>query len=413
MQATGRYDRETGGPAGARRAGGVSRTGDPPSEPAVAATVHEQYVPRAMLRIWSARGTCPVRIGIDAPILRDRDSDGDGETGDYGADGSGLDERLYYLTDAHMNVTAVTNTTGAVVERYHYDPYGHVTILDGTTDSQTEWAPDADQVSDVANEVLYCGYRRDPETGLYHVRHRTYHPHLARWLQRDPIGYVDGMSLYEYCGGAPVGLLDPSGNAVCVALEIMFGQSHVAPKPWFGPLGNPTGSLARPWAPTLTRPIPIPSSIPAPPIAIPMDGDIGLSHSGKKNPDGSPKEKGQQGEEMERRIRDSRRGKGPKEDGHDGKKSSQDWDQDLENLRRFHNERGGDNPLVFPANTDPVTGDAGGPVLEKLKPPASVELLGRGGLLSGDAYQVFPTGAYVDGGDGGGSGTVVLIKPMQ
>ena len=197
MQATGRYDRAAGGLAGVRRAGGVSRTGHPLSEPAVAATVHEQYV-------WSARY-------IDAPILRDRDSDADGETGDLGRTGSGLDERLYYVTDAHRNVTAVTTTAGAVVERYHYDPYGRVTILDGTTDSQTEWATDADQTSDVANEILYCGYRRDSETALYHVRHRTYHPRLGRWLQRDPIGYVDGMSLYEYCGSGPVVGTDPDG----------------------------------------------------------------------------------------------------------------------------------------------------------------------------------------------------------
>jgi len=180
-----------------RKEDGVSRSG---SEPAVSMTVHEQYV-------WSARY-------IDAPILRDRDSDGDDETGDFGVEDSGLDERLYYLTDAHMCVTALVNTSGAAVERYHYDPYGGVTILDGTTDSQTDWAEDADQASDVANEVLWCGYRRDTETGLDHVRHRTYHPALGRWLQRDPLGYVDGMGLYEYAGSSPIGLLDPTGTHI-------------------------------------------------------------------------------------------------------------------------------------------------------------------------------------------------------
>jgi len=163
-----------------RKAGNVSRSGTPPPEPAVASTIHEQYV-------WSARY-------IDAPVLRDRDVDAGG---DLGKNGSGLDERLYYLTDVNMNVTALVNTSGAVVERYAYDPYGRVTILDGTTDSQTEWAEDDDQASDVDNAILYCGYWRDAETHLYHVRRRTYHPLLGRWLQRDPLGYVDGMSLYE------------------------------------------------------------------------------------------------------------------------------------------------------------------------------------------------------------------------
>ncbi len=52
-----------------------------------------------------------------------------------------------------------------------------------------------------ANEIIYCGYRFDPETELYYVRARTYNPTLGRWLQRDPIGYAGGVNLYEYVGG--------------------------------------------------------------------------------------------------------------------------------------------------------------------------------------------------------------------
>ena len=36
----------------------------------------------------------------------------------------------YYLQDANFNVTAVTDDTGSVVERYSYSPYGEVTVLD-------------------------------------------------------------------------------------------------------------------------------------------------------------------------------------------------------------------------------------------------------------------------------------------
>jgi len=31
------------------------------------------------------------------------------------------------------------------------------------------------------------------------------------WLQRDPLGYVDGANLYEYCGSMPLISLDPPG----------------------------------------------------------------------------------------------------------------------------------------------------------------------------------------------------------
>jgi len=156
--------------------------------------------------VWSRRY-------IDAPVLRDRDADSDSETGDLGVTDSGLEERLYYTTDANMNVTALLDTAGDAVERYLYDPYGNVTVLDA------DFSADADGKSDYANAILYCGYRFDTETGLYHVRWRVYHPTLGRWLQRDPAGYEDGTHLYAYVYNAPISLLDPSGLAVTIRGE--------------------------------------------------------------------------------------------------------------------------------------------------------------------------------------------------
>ncbi len=50
----------------------------------------------------------------------------------------------------------------------------------------------------VANRIGYAGYQKDINLDICHVRNRVYDPHLGRWTQRDPLGYVDGMSLYEY-----------------------------------------------------------------------------------------------------------------------------------------------------------------------------------------------------------------------
>jgi len=128
------------------------------------------------------------------------------------------DQRLYYLNDANMNVTALVNTSGTVVERYVYDPYGKVTVLDGTTGGQTDWAADSDGVSDVDNRTLYAGYHFDSETGLFHIRWRYYHPTLGRWLTRDPLNrdipggdYHNGMNLYEYIGTNPIRKWDTTG----------------------------------------------------------------------------------------------------------------------------------------------------------------------------------------------------------
>ena len=115
-------------------------------------------------------------------------------------------ETLYYSNDANMNVTAlVSASSGSVVERYVYSPYGSVTIYDDDWSDTVAWA------NSKKNEILFCGYRWDPESGNYHVRHRNYHPTVGRFLNRDPIGYAGAASLYQYVVSSPLTLCDPAG----------------------------------------------------------------------------------------------------------------------------------------------------------------------------------------------------------
>ena len=141
--------------------------------------------------VWSLRY-------IDSPILRDENKDGNSDCI------SGTDERLYYLTDAQMNVTCLVDTGGDALERYVYDPYGTVTIYDD------DWS-DTRSVSSYANPILFAGYYRDGETHLLHVRNRMYHPPLGRWMQRDPAGYSEGPHLTQYVLGRPCSFVDPFG----------------------------------------------------------------------------------------------------------------------------------------------------------------------------------------------------------
>jgi RHS repeat-associated protein len=142
-------------------------------EERVGATVQAQYV-------WSP-------VYVDALVLRDRGS-----------------ERLYVQQDANWNVTAVVDPVGTVQERYVYDPYGTVTVLNPVT-----WLPTGPTV--LRMNYLHQGGRFDPATGLYLFRHRDYSPLLGRWMQQDPLGYVDGPSLYEYVKSRPIELVDSLG----------------------------------------------------------------------------------------------------------------------------------------------------------------------------------------------------------
>ena len=66
------------------------------------------------------------------------------------------------------------DTSGIVVERYLYTPYGEVTVLD------SDFSSDADGDSDYHNTTLYTRRTFDPAIGLYCYRHRIYHPQLGR-----------------------------------------------------------------------------------------------------------------------------------------------------------------------------------------------------------------------------------------
>ena len=140
---------------------------------------------------------------VDAPVVRFRDGNVDGDLLDTQ---DNTDSTLYYTYDGNFNVTAVIKPDGTVAERYTYDPYGKVTF------KAADWSDAASQAkSAYDNEVLYCGYRWDPESGNYIARRRYLTPPLGRWLTPDPIGYGDGMNGYQYVGSCPIPNLDPSG----------------------------------------------------------------------------------------------------------------------------------------------------------------------------------------------------------
>ncbi len=109
----------------------------------------------------------------------------------------------YYHRNSLGSVVAVTDVLGTVVERYEYDGYGNTTIYDNT------FTPLAN--SAIGNPYMFTGRRLDPESGLYFYRARSYDPVHGRFLQRDPIGFIDGMNLSAYVLNNPINYVDPSG----------------------------------------------------------------------------------------------------------------------------------------------------------------------------------------------------------
>jgi RHS repeat-associated protein len=140
-------------------------------------------------------------VYVDALVLRDRDADGNSGTG-----AGGREERLYALQDANWNITALVSTSGTVVERYAYDPFGAATVLN------PDFSAKAGGQSGYAWTILFQGLRQSPVTALYHARNRDYSATLGRWVSTDPIGFAAGdQNLYRFVGNGPVDGIDPSG----------------------------------------------------------------------------------------------------------------------------------------------------------------------------------------------------------
>jgi RHS repeat-associated protein len=107
----------------------------------------------------------------------------------------------YYMSDLRYCVTGFIDSSGTVVERARYDGYGKRALLDAT------YTPIA--TANVNQSYGYSGIRHDNESGLQYYRARYFDNVLGRFINRDPIGYKDGMNLYR--GYFISNGLDPSG----------------------------------------------------------------------------------------------------------------------------------------------------------------------------------------------------------
>ncbi len=134
-------------------------------------------------------------IYIDELILFE-DTAGNGGTAGAG---------YFALRHHNYNVVALADSSGTIVERYDYNPYGQRFVLNA------DFSADADGLSDYANSIGHQGLHHDTATGLVYNRARMLAPVLGRFMQRDPMGYVDGMNLYGNVRSNPLENLDPTG----------------------------------------------------------------------------------------------------------------------------------------------------------------------------------------------------------
>lgn len=103
----------------------------------------------------------------------------------------------YIHTDALGSPVAVTNASGAVIERTVYEPYGAVINRP------------------VTNGPGYTGHVMDAVTGLNYMQQRYYDPQLGRFLSNDPVTAKSAganFNRYWYANNNPYTNTDPDGR---------------------------------------------------------------------------------------------------------------------------------------------------------------------------------------------------------
>jgi len=104
----------------------------------------------------------------------------------------------YVHTDALGSVVALTDSTGAVVERREYEPYG------------SQLTPG------LADGPGYTGHVQDVATGLTYMQQRYYDPLLGIFVSVDPVTPYDSalvhFNRYLYANNNPYLFIDPDGR---------------------------------------------------------------------------------------------------------------------------------------------------------------------------------------------------------
>jgi RHS repeat-associated protein len=124
---------------------------------------------------------------IDEPVMR-----------------SGSGNLVYLHRNQQYSVSAITDGSGFITERYAYSAYGTPTITDASGTTRTTTA--------IGNRYTFTGREWDRSLALYHYRARMYDSTCGRFVSRDPIGYVDGQNLYP--GYFFLDFTDPEGTLV-------------------------------------------------------------------------------------------------------------------------------------------------------------------------------------------------------
>ena len=126
------------------------------------------------------------------------------------------DGQFYWVSKDHLGSgRKLTSTSGAVMYRGEFDPYGQVLLETGST---------------LLNSHKYTGYERDEATGLDYANARMFTSARGRFTQPDPSGLgaanqaiPQSLNRYSYVSNDPINFYDPDGLIKCGDISVAGG----------------------------------------------------------------------------------------------------------------------------------------------------------------------------------------------
>lgn len=107
----------------------------------------------------------------------------------------------FYHCNQLGSLMAITNADKNVLERVIYDIYGKPQFKN-ILDNQTSF---------IDNQILFAGYNYDKETETYYLHARQLMPKIGRFMQHDPLLYLDWFNDYSYVKNRAISFVDHSG----------------------------------------------------------------------------------------------------------------------------------------------------------------------------------------------------------
>lgn len=109
-------------------------------------------------------------------------------------------DTYYFHTNYVGSVMALSDSKGCIAERVNYDSYGIPSFIGADETTHTQ--------SIVSNNILFTGREFDYESDIYYYRARNVNSTIGRFIQKDPLIYVNGLDDYSYVNNRPTMVTD-------------------------------------------------------------------------------------------------------------------------------------------------------------------------------------------------------------